>query len=174
MPKPQSPIPCASWTFRRSKYQAILETEHWSIHILQMTLELSSSEIFGFSAATLSTIAFLPQVIKTWKTRSAKDVSYALLLTFSTGCLCWVSYGYPVAAYPVMIANAFTLTWYLIILARKVIAPVFDAGQEDLGQEDLAATKDLSERIKRSWTQTAWAQNVTGRDSHHDSSQQIS
>ena len=85
-----------------------------------MTLELSSSEIFGFSAATLSTIAFLPQVIKTWKTRSAKDVSYALLLTFSTGCLCWVIYGYQVAAKPVMIANAFTLTLNLIILAMKV------------------------------------------------------
>ena len=85
-----------------------------------MTLELSSSEIFGFSAATLSTIAFLPQVIKTWKTRSAKDVSYALLLTFSTGCLCWVIYGYQAAAKPVMIANAFTLTLNLIILAMKI------------------------------------------------------
>ena len=72
-----------------------------------MTLDLSSSEIFGFAAATLSTIAFLPQVIKTWKTQSAKDVSYALLLTFSTGCFCWVIYGYQVDAKPVMIANSY-------------------------------------------------------------------
>ena len=84
-----------------------------------MTLDFSSSEIFGFAAASLSTIAFLPQVIKTWKTQSAGDVSYALLLTFSTGCLCWVIYGYQVGAKPVMIANAFTLTLNLAILAMK-------------------------------------------------------
>ena len=86
-----------------------------------MVLDLNSSEVFGFAAATLSTIAFLPQVIKTWKTRSAKDVSYALLLTFSTGCLCWVIYGYQVEAKPVMIANAFTLTLNLTILAMKIV-----------------------------------------------------
>ncbi|WP_413746334.1 SemiSWEET family sugar transporter [Synechococcus sp. MIT S9507] len=86
-----------------------------------MVLDLNSSEVFGFAAATLSTIAFLPQVVKTWKTRSAKDVSYALLLTFSTGCLCWVIYGYQVEAKPVMIANAFTLTLNLTILAMKIV-----------------------------------------------------
>ena len=86
-----------------------------------MVLDLNSSEVFGFAAATLSTIAFLPQVVKTWKTRSAKDVSYALLLTFSTGCLCWVIYGYQVEAKPVMIANAFTLTLNLTILVMKIV-----------------------------------------------------
>ena len=86
-----------------------------------MVLDLNSSEVFGFASATLSTIAFLPQVVKTWKTRSAKDVSYALLLTFSTGCLCWVIYGYQVEAKPVMIANAFTLALNLTILAMKVV-----------------------------------------------------
>ena len=85
-----------------------------------MVLDLNSSEVFGFAAATLSTIAFLPQVVKTWKTRTAKDVSYALLLTFSTGCLCWVIYGYQVEAKPVMIANAFTLALNLTILAMKI------------------------------------------------------
>ena len=86
-----------------------------------MVLDLNSSEVFGFAAATLSTIAFLPQVVKTWKTRSAKDVSYALLLTFSTGCLCWVIYGYQVEAKPVVIANAFTLALNLTILAMKIV-----------------------------------------------------
>ena len=89
------------------------------MNIFDMTLDLSSSEIFGFVAATLSTVAFLPQVIKTWKSRSARDVSYALLLTFSTGCLCWVIYGFQVDAKPVMIANSLTLTLNLAILAMK-------------------------------------------------------
>ena len=85
-----------------------------------MNLDLSTTEFFGSAAATLSTIAFLPQVIKTWQTQSAKDVSYALLMTFSTGCLCWVIYGYEVDAKPVMIANSFTLSLNLTILAMKI------------------------------------------------------
>ena len=84
-----------------------------------MTFPADTSEIFGFAAATLSTVAFLPQVVKTWKTQSAKDVSYALLLTFSTGCLCWVIYGFQVGAKPVMIANSFTLALNLGILGMK-------------------------------------------------------
>ena len=103
------------------------------MNIFHMTLDLSSSEIFGFAAATLSTIAFLPQVIKTWKTRSAKDVSYALLLTFSTGCFCWVIYGYQVDAIPVMIANAFTLTLNLAILAMKLS---FESDNKNVVAED--------------------------------------
>ena len=82
-------------------------------------MDMASSEIFGFSAAILSTVAFLPQVIKTWTTQSAKDVSYALLITFSTGCLCWVIYGYQSAAMPVIIANSFTLALNLSILIMK-------------------------------------------------------
>ena len=103
------------------------------MNIFHMTLDFSSSEIFGFAAATLSTIAFLPQVIKTWKTRSAKDVSYALLLTFSTGCFCWVVYGVQTDAKPVMIANAFTLTLNLAILAMKFS---FENGSKTVSQED--------------------------------------
>ena len=98
-----------------------------------MTLDFSSSELFGFAAATLSTIAFLPQVLKTWKTRSARDVSYALLLTFSTGCLCWVIYGYQVDAKPVMIANALTLTLNLAILAMKF---TFESESKTVAAED--------------------------------------
>ena len=79
------------------------------------------SEIFGFSAAFLSTIAFLPQVIKTWQTKRAVDVSYALLITFSSGCMCWVIYGFLVNSLPVLLANSFTLILNLSIFAMKYI-----------------------------------------------------
>ena len=81
---------------------------------------MESSELFGFAAAILSTVAFLPQVIKTWVSKSAKDLSYVLLLTFSTGCFCWVVYGYQVDAKPVIIANSFTLLLNLSILGMKI------------------------------------------------------
>ena len=85
-----------------------LDSYSIDIRNIKMPLQMDISEAFGFAAASLSTLAFLPQVAKTWSTRSAKDVSYALLLTFSTGCFCWVVYGFLVDAKPVMIANSFT------------------------------------------------------------------
>ncbi|WP_231856473.1 SemiSWEET family sugar transporter [Synechococcus sp. MIT S9508] len=72
-------------------------------------------------------------MIKTWKTRSAKDVSYALLLTFSTGCFCWVIYGYQADAKPVMIANSFTLALNLAIFAMKF---AYENGSKTVSQED--------------------------------------
>lgn len=81
---------------------------------------MNSSDIFGFAAAFLSTVAFLPQVIKTWKIRKAEDVSYALLITFSSGCLCWVIYGFKTHSKPVLIANMLTLGLNLTILSMKL------------------------------------------------------
>ncbi|MBA4466380.1 hypothetical protein FHK98_12965, partial [Cylindrospermopsis raciborskii CS-506_A] len=49
--------------------------------------------IVGLAAGTLTTIAFLPQMLQTWKTKSAKDVSFAMLITFMTGLFLWFIYG---------------------------------------------------------------------------------
>ena len=85
-----------------------------------MQNEINYSDIFGFTAAILSTIAFIPQVIKTWKTKSAGDVSFVLLITFSTGCLSWVIYGILVNSKPVTIANTITLILNVTILTMKI------------------------------------------------------
>lgn len=78
------------------------------------------SQWFGTAAAVLSTAAFIPQVWKTWKTRRAEDVSYALLIAFCSGCFCWVVYGYMIQAYAVFVANLITLTLNLLILGLKI------------------------------------------------------
>ena len=78
------------------------------------------SQWFGTAAAVLSTAAFIPQVWKTWKTRRAEDVSYALLIAFCSGCFCWVVYGYMIQAYAVFAANLITLTLNLLILGLKI------------------------------------------------------
>ena len=80
---------------------------------------MNTAEFFGFAAAFLSTVAFLPQVIKTWQIKKAEDVSYALLVTFSSGCFCWVIYGLKTHSRPVLIANLLTLSLNLIILTMK-------------------------------------------------------
>jgi len=75
--------------------------------------------IMGLLAGTLTTIAFLPQLIHTWKTRSAKDVSLGMFLIFTTGVLLWVIYGLMLQSLPIIAANTVTLVLAGAILVLK-------------------------------------------------------
>lgn len=76
--------------------------------------------LIGYLAATLTTVAFLPQLLKTWRERSAKDVSYAMLLIFSVGVGCWLIYGVLIHSLPIILANSITLVLNLLILILKI------------------------------------------------------
>jgi len=66
-------------------------------------------EWLGYLAATLTTAAFLPQVLHTWRSRSAQDLSVAWLATFSIGVVGWLAYGVLTHSRPVIVGNAVTL-----------------------------------------------------------------
>lgn len=74
----------------------------------------------GTLAGILTTIAFIPQVAKTWKTRSAGDISLLMFLLFSGGVLLWLIYGALLHAVPIIIANGITLSLSASILIMKV------------------------------------------------------
>ena len=74
----------------------------------------------GFMAASLTTIAFLPQVIQVWRSRSTKDISLPMLVTFIAGITLWLIYGLLVNAAPIYLANAITLMLNLVILRFKL------------------------------------------------------
>lgn len=74
----------------------------------------------GLLAALLTTTAFLPQVLKIWRTRSAEDISFATFATFTTGVGLWLLYGWFASDVPLMAANAVTLLLSGAILAMKV------------------------------------------------------
>jgi len=76
--------------------------------------------ILGLAAGTLTTIAFLPQMMKTWQTKSAKDVSFLMLITFNVGVFLWLIYGIYLQALPIILANGVTLFLNLIILWLKI------------------------------------------------------
>ena len=76
--------------------------------------------ITGLVAGTMTTIAFLPQLIQTWKTHSAKDVSLGMFLIFTTGVLLWVIYGLMIQSLPIIAANTVTLVLAGAILALKL------------------------------------------------------
>ena len=78
-------------------------------------------DFFGFSAALLTTIAFLPQLYKTWKTKSAGDVSLVMLILFITGLICWIIYGITIHSIPILVANIITFIFNCSILILKII-----------------------------------------------------
>ena len=74
----------------------------------------------GFFAAFCTTIAFVPQVIKLYKSKSTKDISLYMFLIFTIGVLSWLIYGIIIFNIPVILANAVTLVLSLIILIYKL------------------------------------------------------
>jgi MtN3 and saliva related transmembrane protein len=76
--------------------------------------------VIGLGAAFCTTIAFLPQAIKTWRTRSTKDISLAMFLIFSIGIALWLVYGLLQHDIPLIAANGITLVLALTILGFKI------------------------------------------------------
>jgi len=76
--------------------------------------------LVGLAAGFCTTVAFLPQVVKTWKSKSAKDLSLGMYSIFCTGVLLWLIYGIMISDLPVILANAITLILALSILFFKL------------------------------------------------------
>lgn len=74
----------------------------------------------GFLAAALTTISFVPQAVKTWKSRSTKDMSLAMYSAFTLGVFLWLIYGIYLKSLPMIIANAITFALSFIILLLKL------------------------------------------------------
>ncbi|ABD40277.1 hypothetical protein Mhun_0517 [Methanospirillum hungatei JF-1] len=73
----------------------------------------------GYIGGICTTIAFLPQVVKTWKSRSAHDLSWGLLFLLLIGVFLWMIYGIVSADIPVMLANGVTSVFIVSIVGMK-------------------------------------------------------
>ncbi len=76
--------------------------------------------LIGLLAATCTTGSFLPQVIRTWRTRSTRDVSALMFVLLVTGNTLWLLYGALIGDLPLVVANLITITLVGIILALKL------------------------------------------------------
>jgi MtN3 and saliva related transmembrane protein len=77
-------------------------------------------EILGLAAGTISSITFLPQVIKIWQTKSAKDLSMPMLLLLVIGVSMWLAYGIIIKNTPVIYTNSMVLFMTFIMLFFKL------------------------------------------------------
>ena len=76
-------------------------------------------EWLGVAAGTLTTLSFVPQVVRTWKTKSTEDVSLWMLLAFNGGIILWLTYGILTKKPSIIFANAITLVLALTLLVMK-------------------------------------------------------
>jgi MtN3 and saliva related transmembrane protein len=81
---------------------------------------METTILIGYLAGTLTTISFLPQVIRSWKTRSTHDISFLMLSLFGLGMLLWAAYGFFIGSLPIILANVITFGLVLVLLAMKV------------------------------------------------------
>ncbi len=82
---------------------------------------MTTSTLLGYVAGTLTTISFLPQAIKTIKTKDTHGISLIMYLVFTSGIIMWLIYGITIFSLPIIIPNAITLVLSSIILVMKII-----------------------------------------------------
>ena len=77
-------------------------------------------KIVGYTAAFCTTFAYLPQAIKTIKTKHTADIALPMVILLEIGIFIWLIYGILVEDYPIIGANAITLIFTTIILVMKL------------------------------------------------------
>lgn len=78
------------------------------------------SEIIGFVAASLTTVAYLPQVVKTIRLKKTNEISLMMYILFCVGLLSWLIYGLLITNMPLILANGISLSLAMIILILKI------------------------------------------------------
>jgi len=80
----------------------------------------SAITILGLVAGTLTTLSFLPQLLKAWKSRSTHDISIGMFSLLAVGITLWIIYGVVTSDLPVIVANSVTLIFVGLILVLKL------------------------------------------------------
>lgn len=79
-----------------------------------------SQDLIGAVAATLTTVSFVPQALKTFRTRDVSGISLGMYSLFATGVALWLVYGLMLGEAPIYVANAITLALALAVLVMKL------------------------------------------------------
>ncbi|HEY4113136.1 MAG TPA: SemiSWEET transporter [Rhizomicrobium sp.] len=81
---------------------------------------MSGVTMIGLLAGFCTTLSFLPQVIKTWRTRHTADISLGMFLVFTVGCTLWLLYGLLTRNIAIILPNAITIVLSTFILGCKL------------------------------------------------------
>ena len=107
---------------------------------------MSIATLLGYFAGFLTTVSLVPQVVKTWKTKSAKDFSLGMLLIWWTGIACWVIYGVLTHAEPIVVWNMGTL-----LLAGAILAMKLKFKNEIKQEQESTLSKKREVKVVQDW-----------------------
>jgi len=82
---------------------------------------VTSTDLLGYCAATLTTLSFLPQAMLTLRTRNVSGISLGMYSAFTLGVALWLAYGVVLGEWPIIIANTLTLALASVILVLKLV-----------------------------------------------------
>jgi MtN3 and saliva related transmembrane protein len=80
-----------------------------------------SPELLGYIAGTCTTLAFLPQVLKTYRTKSAKDVSVTMFIVYTIGILLWITFGIINHFTSIIVSNAVSL----VLSSSQIVLKIY-------------------------------------------------
>lgn len=81
---------------------------------------MQSSDLLGYLAATLTTVSFVPQAWRTFKTKDVSGISLRMYSIFTAGVAVWLAYGIVLGETPMMVANSLSLVLALAVLVMKL------------------------------------------------------
>jgi MtN3 and saliva related transmembrane protein len=84
-----------------------------------MTTEISN--LIGYPAAFLTTVAFVPQAWKSWRTRDLTGISLPMYALFTMGVALWLAYGITIGSMPIIVANTITFLLAFMVLWLKIM-----------------------------------------------------
>ena len=86
----------------------------------EASMDLMLTEGLGLIAGCMTTCSFIPQVVRTYRTRSVSDISLSMYLLFCSGVAMWIVYGVLIGSVAVTAANVVSLVLSASILAMKL------------------------------------------------------
>jgi MtN3 and saliva related transmembrane protein len=81
---------------------------------------MSFVSLVGFGAGTLCTLAYLPQALHSFRTKSVRDISLVMLVSLNVGLVLWVAYGFLIHSLPIILPNAVTFFLAFPLLIMKL------------------------------------------------------
>ena len=82
---------------------------------------MTNTDLLGYPAAFLTTVAFLPQAWQSWRTRDLSGISLPMYALFTLGVAFWLGYGLAIGSLPVIAANTITLLLASVVLGLKIV-----------------------------------------------------
>jgi MtN3 and saliva related transmembrane protein len=84
---------------------------------------MNTANLIGTISAVLTTLAFVPQALHSWKTRDLSGISLPMYSLFSVGVAGWIIYGLMIGSWPIFVANVITFILACAVLILKIKHP---------------------------------------------------